>query len=103
VGIKGEKGLWIKTAEDWVLINLIQSDIVKAIERLRRANMSISGPQSVTNTARAIHNEPVRMPEDTLVIDPATGRASRPDYTPGVIKIDNIPGWAGPTEGTITA
>jgi len=64
--VKGDYGLWRKAAGNWLLIKLTTSDIVQAVQKLRAGNLTISGPQSVTNTARAIHCNPTGEQQGTL-------------------------------------
>ena len=64
--VKGDYGLWRKAAGNWLLIKLTTSDIVGAVQKLRAGNLTISGPQSVTNTARAIHCNPTGEQQGTL-------------------------------------
>lgn len=60
-----QKSKWISAFEDWDKIGVVEEDVMKAVDKLRKLNYSITSPQSLTNVMNGIVAERKAKPEQS--------------------------------------
>lgn len=60
-----QKSKWISAFEDWDKLGVVEEDVMKAVDKLRKLNYSITSPQSLTNVMNGIVAERKAKPEQS--------------------------------------